>query len=279
MNLTNYHSHCIFCDGKADMETFVRFAVSQGFSSYGFSSHAPLPFETSWTLLHEDVGNYLNEFHRLKQAYSDRIELYVGLEIDYLNEKSNPNIAYFQELPLDYRIGSVHLLPDLNGKIVDIDVAPEKFRALVNKHFYGDLDYVICLYYSQLKKMVQRGGFDIVGHADKLHYNATCIRPDLLNEMWYNRIVTDYFEEIVKRNYMVELNTKSFLKSGVFFPNQRYLPFFREMGVKMVVNSDAHYPDQINNGRAAGLRALKNAGFETVSELHQGVWKQVEIEI
>ena len=33
----------------------------------------------------------------------DVSELYIGLEIDYLNE-SNPSIARFRELPLDYRI-------------------------------------------------------------------------------------------------------------------------------------------------------------------------------
>ena len=43
-NLTNYHSHSLYCDGRAGMEDFVRFAISEGFTSYGFSSHAPLPF-------------------------------------------------------------------------------------------------------------------------------------------------------------------------------------------------------------------------------------------
>lgn len=40
-NLTNYHSHSLYCDGRANMEDFIRFALSEGFTSYGFSSHAP----------------------------------------------------------------------------------------------------------------------------------------------------------------------------------------------------------------------------------------------
>lgn len=44
-NLTNYHSHCDFCDGHAPMELFVREAVKEGFSSYGISSHAPFPVQ------------------------------------------------------------------------------------------------------------------------------------------------------------------------------------------------------------------------------------------
>lgn len=39
-NLTNYHSHSLYCDGRAGMEDFVRFALSEGFTSYGFH---PMP--------------------------------------------------------------------------------------------------------------------------------------------------------------------------------------------------------------------------------------------
>ena len=28
MNLTNYHSHSLYCDGRANMEDFIRFALS-----------------------------------------------------------------------------------------------------------------------------------------------------------------------------------------------------------------------------------------------------------
>ena len=39
-NLTNYHSHSLYCDGRANMEDFIRFALSEGFTSYGF---LPMP--------------------------------------------------------------------------------------------------------------------------------------------------------------------------------------------------------------------------------------------
>ena len=43
MNLTNYHSHTLYCDGRAGMEDFIRFAISRavsdslddGMGSYG----------------------------------------------------------------------------------------------------------------------------------------------------------------------------------------------------------------------------------------------------
>lgn len=277
-NLTNYHSHCLYCDGRANMEDFIRFAISEGFSSYGISSHAPLSFSTAWTMEWDRMSDYLSEFSRLKEKYEGKIELAIGLEIDYLNDDSQPALTCFQELPLDYRIGSVHMLYSPEGKVVDIDTPAAIYRQLVNTHFDGDLDSVISLYYKNLNRMVELGGFDIVGHADKMHYNASCYRPGLLDEPWYNTLVCDYFEAIARRGYIVEVNSKAFLELGTFYPNERYLPLFKELGIRMQVNSDAHYPERINNGRSEGLAALKKAGFDSVVEWHGGQWEDVPIE-
>lgn len=97
MNLTNYHSHCLYCDGRADMDSFIRFAISEGFTSYGVSSHAPLPFPTAWTMEWDSMEDYLEEFRRVREKYAGKIEFYVGLEIDYLNEESNPSVSRFRE--------------------------------------------------------------------------------------------------------------------------------------------------------------------------------------
>ena len=111
MQLSNYHSHCTFCDGRSTPEDFIKFAVAHGFRAYGFSSHSPLPFETFWNMSKDDMPEYLTEIERLKKKYSDRLEIYVGLEIDFLDESYNASIPYFRNLPLDYRIGSIHFLP------------------------------------------------------------------------------------------------------------------------------------------------------------------------
>lgn len=276
-NLTNYHSHCLYCDGRAGMEDFVRFALSYGFTSYGFSSHAPLPFSTAWTMEWDCMDDYLAEFRRLKEKYAGRIELYVGLEIDYLNEESHPSIARFRELPLDYRIGSVHLLYNDRGEVVDIDVPADVFRQIVDREFGGDLERVVRLYYARLRRMLELGGFDIVGHADKMHYNAMCYRPGLLDEPWYDDLVRDYLAEIARRGYQVEINTKAYRSLGTFFPNERYFSYLHSLGVRVQVNSDSHYPELINSGRPEALDALRKAGYKTVMELYGGKWKEMPL--
>ncbi len=276
-NLTNYHSHCLYCDGRANMEDFVRFAISNRFTAYGFSSHAPLPFTTAWTMEWGNMDDYLAEFRRLKTKYADKIELYIGLEIDYLNEESNPSLSRFTQLPLDYRIGSVHMLYNDFGEVVDIDVPADKFRSIVDQHFHGDLDRVVKLYYERSFRMIELGGFDIVGHADKIHYNATCYRPGLMDEKWYNDLVHSYFEAISDKGYMMEVNTKAYLSLNVFYPNIRYFKVLHDRGIRVLVNSDAHYPERINDGRKEALMALLRAGYDNVMEMHTGVWIETPI--
>jgi len=277
MNLTNYHSHCSFCDGRAPFEEFVKEAISQGFYSYGVSSHAPLPFPTRWTMEWEQMEAYLDEFKNLRSKYADEIELYVGLEIDYLNEESNPSVARFTELPLDYRIGSVHLLYDAAGEVVDIDCSPAVFKERVDRHFNGDVLRVIRMYFDRLFRMVELGGFDVLGHADKMHYNASCYHPGLLDEPWYEALMKDYFSLVASRGYLVEINTKAYDSLGTFYPNSRYWELMKEYQIKVLVNSDAHYPERINAGRMEALRLLQAKGFATVAELHQGSWREVPI--
>ena len=272
---SNYHSHSLYCDGRAGMEDFVRFALSSSFTSYGFSSHAPLPFHTAWTMEWDRMDDYVAEFRRLKEKYAGRIELYLGLEIDYLNEESHPAAECFRRLPLDYRIGSVHLLYDDEGRVVDSDLPAEKFRQMVDKHFQGDVERVVRLYYERSRRMVELGGFDIVGHADKIHYNAAYCRPGILEEPWYDRLVRDYFVEIARRGYQVEINTKAWSELGTFYPDERYFPLLRELGIRVQVNSDAHYPERIASGMAEAYRALRRAGFTSVMRLQDGQWAEI----
>lgn len=277
-NLTNYHSHTSFCDGKAPMESFIQEAIREGFTSYGVSSHAPLPFLTRWSIDNpEETERYLQEFHRLKQVYGDRIDLYIGLEIDYMDEQHNPANAYFQNLPLDYRIGSVHLLHSTEGEIIDIDTHPDIFQDNVERHLGGDLRQVVLTYFDKLMRMIELGGFDFVGHADKISYNAQCCKPGILEQKWYRDKIHDYFTFIAEQGVMIEVNTKTLHRNGFLYPNREHFGLIHQLGIPVVVNSDAHVPELINSGRPEALQWLKEAGFRTVRQLDQGRWIDVPI--
>ncbi len=276
-NLTNYHSHCDFCDGHAPMEAFVQEAIRQGFIAYGFTSHAPFPIENNCNMKRNDLFPYLDEFARLKKLYSKQIELYIGLEIDYLNESFHPAIDYFRSKPLDYRIGSVHYIETPDGMPVDTDGSPERFKGYVDTYFKGDVEEVVRCFYAASREMLSWGEFDILGHFDKIGLNASFYRPGLDNKPWYKELVLDYINEIANRKVLVEVNTKAWERRGRLFPHPDYFGVMREAGIRVVVNSDAHYPEKINSGREVALQALSQAGYTTVWQLMRGKWREVPI--
>jgi len=52
---------------------------------------------------------------------------------------------------------------------------------------------------------------------------------------------------------VVEINTKAILDKGRFFPDRRWWDKLKSAGVPVAINSDAHYPDKVNLGRAEAL--------------------------
>jgi histidinol-phosphatase (PHP family) len=78
---------------------------------------------------------------------------------------------------------------------------------------------------------------------------------------------------------MLEINTKSFLRRGCFFPDQKYFYEIHQLNIPVLVNSDAHSPNLISVGRREALTALLEHGFHSVWELHAGKWMEVPIDI
>lgn len=273
MNLTNFHSHCDFCDGKAPMEEFVTNAIEMGFTAYGISSHSPLPFPTQWNMDRGDMEDYIAEIRRLKLLYSDKIEIYAGLEIDYYNEDINPADSYFSNLPLDYRIGSVHFIKES----MEADSSAETFSEKLDIFYGGDLDTLCRDYFDASMKMVENGGFDILGHCDKLSMNADIYSPGYSDRPDFISKVKELLRLATEKNIMVEINTKKFLTLKKLFPDEKYLPFMKQIGTKVVVNSDSHRPELINDGRTEALNILKRNGYRAVYELHGNEWQDIGI--
>lgn len=254
-SLYNFHSHTQFCDGHADMRAFAQAAVDAGFAHYGFSPHSPIPIASSCNMEQGSVDTYLAEVDYIKEHYQGT-KFYASMEIDYLDEEWGPSINYFQQMPLDYRIGSVHFIKDQQGEFVDIDGRYESFARKMTENFNNDLRYVVEAFYAQSIAMVRAGGFDIMGHFDKIGQNANYHCAGVEQTTWYEECVQALIAEIIKSGVTIEINTKALAQHKRIFPNERYLPQLLKARVPIVVNSDAHYPDLINAGRAYALSLI-----------------------
>ena len=258
-DLYNFHTHTQFCDGHAPMEEFVVEAIAQGFSHLGFTPHSPVTVESPCNMGRDDVNTFLSEVKRLSRTYGDRITLLTAMEIDYISKDEGPASDYFQEMPLDYRIGSVHFIPDINHPdvMVDIDGKFAGFKAHMSQNFDGDIEYVVKKFYSQMMDMVEQGGFDIVGHMDKIGFNASQYRDGIDEEPWYDKLVIDLFENIMDHHLIIEVNTKAWLQRNRYYPNLKYFGMLKHFNAPVVVNSDAHYPTLLNSGRMEAINLLK----------------------
>ena len=257
-DLYNLHTHTQFCDGHAPMEDFVSEAVESGFTHLGFTPHSPISVESPVNMTRGQVQEFFDEMERLRRKYGDRINLYTSMEIDYVTVGDGPASDYFQQLPLDYRIGSVHFIPAISNPdvMVDIDGKFPGFKERMGKYFDGDIEYVVRTFFSQMMAMVDEGGFEIVGHMDKIGFNASMYHDGIDEEPWYDKLVIDLFENIMDHHLVIEINTKAWLQRNRFYPNLKYFGMLKRFNAPVVVNSDAHYPTLLNNGRLEAIKLL-----------------------
>ena len=268
--LYNFHSHTEFCDGRATMEAFAREAVRCGFTHYGFSPHSPIPIESPCNMHADKVSRYLAEVERIKAAYADWVKFYASMEVDYLRGEFGPSHSFIQKLPLDYVIGSVHFVPTRDGRFVDCDGRYETFRRRLNDYFHDDIRYVVETFFASTIEMIEAGGFDIIGHFDKIGLNASYYKPGIEQEPWYRALAADVIDAIAAHNaaypgrpITVEINTKAYADhNGRIFPSPELWGQLRRAGIPLIVNSDAHVPALINASRfiATEMLELERAG-------------------
>ena len=283
MSIGNYHSHCTFCDGLSHPENFVQFAVAEGFRAYGFSSHSPLPFETFWNMSKMDLPEYLTEINRLKNKYAKQIEIYLGLEIDYLDKTYNAAIPYFQSLGLDYRISAVHFLSCSSAltaeNMVCIDGSYRDFQEGLNKFFDGNIRRMTEFFFESSIQMVEIGGFDVVGHIDKIYMNGSR-HPDFdIQADWYRKPFLKLLDLVAEKGLIVEINCKNMTRKGQTYPHIASYQELKKREIPIIVSSDCHEPHLINNGRPEAIALLKEAGYKATRELVNGTWKEVAFRV
>ena len=253
----NLHSHTQFCDGRGTMDQFARAAADAGILHYGFTPHSPVPFDTPCNMKADDVPAYLAEVERIRKKY-DTVQFYAGMEIDYLGPDWGPAHPYFAGLDLDYSIGSVHFLPAKSdpSRFIDVDGRPERFVQYMHEYFDDDIEYVVEEFYRRSSAMVRAGGFDILGHLDKIGANASYYLPGIERRRRYLDALNALVDDVIASGVCVEINTKSLARTGRIFPRESVVARLYRAHVPLLVNSDTHYPDLINAGRPYALSLL-----------------------
>ena len=295
MTLFNLHTHTRFSDGSDEPLKYVEEAIKQGFHTLGFTDHAPVPFANTFAICEDELGAYFEAITKLKstkyevrstmtsssiQHPASSISLLSGLEVDYI-PKITKSFSYYREnFPVDYLIGSVHLVKNEGtNKLWFID-GPEIsiYDQGLNDVFKGDAKAGVTAYYRQIMEMIQNEKPDIVGHLDKIKmYNRGRYFSE--SDGWYLSLVEDALEMIRDAGCIVEVNTRGIYKkrSETTFPGPDILKKIKNLNIPITITSDAHKPAEISNYFAEARIMLKEIGFKNQLLLTRTGWVEMDL--
>ena len=277
----NLHTHSIYSDGKSQPREILEEAVRQGLTTLGFSEHSPLPFDNNFSVKEADMPRYVAEISQLKTEFKAEIDIYCGLEADYLTGVSEPFAETKEKYHLDYLIGGVHLVgqsanPD---EIWFIDGPKwEVYDEGLQKFFDGDIRRAVRRFFEQSNEMIENEPFDIIAHFDKIKMHNRD-RYFHENEPWYRKLALETLDLIREKGLIMEINTRGIYKKRYngFYPSPWLMEEACKMGIPAIISADAHHFSEITLEFAAAEEALKKAGYRSVVNFKNGRWVEVAI--
>jgi histidinol-phosphatase (PHP family) len=241
---TDYHTHSSYSDGRSAPEDYIAPAIAAGLSEIGFSEHLTLFKDLEdWNMNPVNLAPYIAHIENLRNKIRN-IKIKTGLEVDFFAGKEKEIREYLSVLPLDYVIGSVHYLGEKT-----VDLGPEFYEGKnIDKLFESYFESVTAAAASEL--------FEIIAHCDLIRIFG--YRPSFDMEPLYRSLA----KTMKSHNVAFEVNTNGRNRPFAdFYPDRRFLHIFREEGVPVCVNSDAHMPSRVGQYFDEAYELLRYIGF------------------
>lgn len=264
---TSYHTHSQYCDGQGQIVEVVEAAIAAGLTEVGISSHAPLPFETDWTMPPQRLAGYVAEVRDIQTRFHDQIAVLCGAEIDFIPDAG---VARYQRdvifpLGFDYFIGSVHFLGQRNPPRA-FDGTEAEFRQILRDEYDGDMEAMTVDYYHRMRQVLTIPGVKIIGHLDLIKRWNAGSTYFVGNEGWYQDAVDETLAAIAESGLIVELNTAGWRKGlDAPYPSADILRRIQALKIPVTVNSDSHSPADVDAGFDEARSFLAGLGIRPVS--------------
>ncbi|MHC1692858.1 MAG: histidinol-phosphatase [Sphaerochaetaceae bacterium] len=277
--LSNFHTHCCFDHGIGDMEEYCLKALSLGFSALGFSCHAPYGLQDGWHMQQSNIEPYFAEIQRMKELYGERLEIYAGLEMDYL-ETTGQLIGMEYRDRLDYTIASVHMIKHrYSDRYLTVDGPMDEFELLLNDNFKGDIQALATYYYHLEETLIERFPFDLLGHCDLIKKRNKGNRFFNQDEDWYRKLAFHMLQTAHEHGKRIEVNTGGLSSEATteVYPSMAMLRRSCSLGIPVALSADAHKSLHIDFYFEQALQELKSAGYREIDSLSHGKWQAFPI--
>ena len=254
------------------MRDYVERAVSLGLAELGFAEHVDLD-PRDYGYRYFQASRYLADIEGAQQAAGDRVIVRAALETTYQSQFAADLRRLLDEIPLDYRLGSVHFVDDAQGgaNIVEPSQVEAYFGARSEREAYAP-------YWAELRRAVDSGLFDLIGHFDVVkryaqpHYGP--FRPENHADE-----IRDVLRLAVERGVGVEINASGWRQPCAEpYPSLAILQWYRELGGEIVtLGSDAHGAKHLSYGLLQAAEMARSVGFRALARFEQRRMRWVDL--
>ena len=264
--MQNLHTHTVLSDAKNTPSEMAAAAVELGFSSLGFSDHAPMQVPNTWGMQEEKVPDYLAEIRRIKQAFAGKLEIFAGMELD----STSPGLPY----PFDYTIGSMHYFYT-EGKYYEVDHR-EEFMEALRLGFHGDIHALQANYFERVCDFALENSYPIQGHFDLVtiwcDHNPVFDTEDPV----YQRLALEALHAVVEAGKIIEVNTGAMSRGYKVspYPQRFLLEECCRMHAPILLSSDCHQTTTIGYAFSTVRELLVEIGFKTQCVLTSHGWDE-----
>lgn len=222
---------------KENIRSFLDEAKRKQIRQIGFADHDLYWESLDLELIKETAAEY------------PELQVRVGLEVDYREEKKERIAEILDSYPFDYVIGSIH---QIDGWFFDY---PEE-EAI---HLSKDPDKLYREYFSLVEKASDSGLFQVIGHFDLIKIFNVRPRTDV-------RILAARALEAVKDNGLaLEINTNGRYKPvKEFYPEFKLIEVIQKMEIPFTLGSDAHEAGVVGRDLREVCQLLKTIGVKEI---------------
>jgi len=273
MNFYDFHVHLE--NGPYTVEWLRKFfdeGKKRGVAEIGFSEHghrfkesvdllASKGFRGRWTSSEatESIEDYIALIERAKKL---GFPVKLGIELDFVPEYEEEIRKFANTYPFDYVLGSVHWLGDFGFD----------HPALIHEWDEKDVDEIYGEYFNTLLTAVKSGIFDAIAHPDVIKVFGHRARQDM--GKYYDELA----RAITEMDICVEVSTAGLRKPvGELYPSPELMLYFKKHEVPIMINSDAHVPEDVGRDFDKALNFVKAFGYDSLCYFESRIRKRVNI--
>lgn len=272
MILEDWHTHSSFCrHATGNLEQYVKAAINKKLHVIGLSAHFPydvlegienMPYH-EYSMPKDELDSFVLNAINLREKYKNQISVKIAFELDFVEKQVDKHHKYLERYSdqIDYIIGSIH---NLETTLFPGLFAFDDFRFLKYYNKFEDTDEIFMNYFKTMQAMIssEQFHFTTIGHFDlPKKFNTLPNNQELIMKEGIKAL-----EMAKKRDIVIEINTSGLRKPiKEQYPSKEFIKEMFNLGIDVVLGSDAHHPNEIAHEFKSLISLLKKIGYKRLA--------------